>query len=233
MSDFIPPAHTCPQCGIPVIEEALEGLCPGCVATLYPCATTAITGNAAIGTDEAGILIYPRGLKPGSLPNSEFQGLLRTSTAIRFLKWIELIELKSAYSRFRKQESTDAWIFAENGEAVGPVSFDDILVKLREGQSPLAIIHESKAHDEEPNWSELVYNPVWSRPFVALVWSIGFWFAAIIVGFVSLQPLLPAGMIRTLGSIVYCLLVLSAAYTLSKPHLKNWSTRIRKYRTRT
>ncbi len=155
-----------------------------------------------------------------------------TSVAIRFLSWIELIQLRSDYRRFREQESTDAWIFVENSEVVGPVSFDDILLKLREGQSPLDIIHESKAYDETPDWSKVAYRPVWSRPFAALAWTISFWTTVAGVGFIIVNSLLPFGIIRTLGSAAYWLLVLGVTYSRTGPHLRTWSARVREFCTR-
>ena len=153
------------------------------------------------------------------------------SAPIRLLRWIELIGLESDYGRFRKQEPTDAWMFVEDREAKGPVPFNEILFKLREGESPLDVIHESKAYEAEPKWSELVYNPVWSRPGAALAWTIGFWIMAVSIGFIFLRLLLPFGMIRTLGSIAYCLLGLGLAFNRSKPHLSTWSARLRGPRT--
>jgi hypothetical protein len=155
----------------------------------------------------------------------------RISTSIRFLRWIELVGLESDYARFRKQEATDAWMFVEDGEAWGPVPLNEILLKLREGQSPLAIIHESKAYDEEPKWSELVYNPAWSRPGVALAWTIGFWLMAIGIGFLFVRLLLPLGTLRTLGTAAYFLAALGVAYARTRPHLKKWSARVREHRT--
>jgi hypothetical protein len=153
------------------------------------------------------------------------------SAPIRFLRWIELIGLESDYGQFRKSEPTDAWMFVEDQEAKGPVPFNEILHRLREGQSPLDVIHESKAYEAEPKWSELVYKPVWSRPVAALAWTIGFWVMAVSVGFILFRFLLPVGTIRTLGSIAYCLLALGIAYTRSKPHFSSWSARLRSPRT--
>ena len=147
------------------------------------------------------------------------------------MRWIELIGLESDYRRFRNQETTDAWMFVEDGEAWGPVPFNEILLKLREGQSPMAVIHESKAYDEEPKWSELVYNPAWSRPGVALAWTIGFWIMAISIGFLLVRLLLPFGTIRTLGTAAYCLTGLGVAYSRTKPHLQKWSSRVRRQHT--
>ena len=155
----------------------------------------------------------------------------RISTSIRFLRWIEFIGLESDYGRFRKQESADAWMFVEDGEAKGPVPFHEILLKLREGQSPLHIIHESKAYDEDPKWSELVYSPAWSRPGVALAWTIGFWIMAIGIGFIFARLALPFGTARTLGTVAYCLTGLGIAYSRTKPHLKRWSSRVRASRS--
>jgi len=151
----------------------------------------------------------------------------RISTSIRFIRWIELIGLESDYSSFRKQEPTDAWMFVENREAKGPVPFHEILLKLRDGQSPLDVIHESKAFEENPKWSELVYSPAWSRPGIALAWTVGFWIMAISIGFIFVRLLLPFGTVRTLGTVTYCLVGLGVAYSRTKPHLKKWSDRVR------
>jgi hypothetical protein len=151
----------------------------------------------------------------------------RISTSIRFLRWLELIGLESDYRGFRKQETTDAWMYIEDGEAKGPVPFSEIILKLREGQSPLDIIHESKAYDEDPKWSECVYTPAWSRAGVALAWTIGFWFMTICIGFILVRLLLPFGTVRTLGTAGYFLAGLGFAYSRTKPYLAKWSARVR------
>jgi hypothetical protein len=164
--------------------------------------------------------------KPSLRAGEDPPGASRISTSIRFLRWIELISLESDYGNFRKQEATDAWMFVEGGEAMGPVPFSEILYRLREGQSPLNVIHESTAYDEAPTWSELAYDPAWSRPGTALAWTIGFWVMAISIGFILLRLLLPFGMIRSVGTVAYFLVGIVFAYSRTKPYLKKWTDRV-------
>jgi hypothetical protein len=160
-------------------------------------------------------------------PDASTPAVARISTSIRLLRWIEIIGLESDYSKLRKQEPLDAWMFIEDGQPMGPVPLREILLKLREGQSPIDIIHESKAYDTEPQWSELVYNPVWNRPGAALAWTIGFWIIVVSIGFITMRIVLPFGILRTLGTIAYVLGALGLAYARTKPHLKAWAARTR------
>jgi hypothetical protein len=125
----------------------------------------------------------------------------------------ELINLESDYKEFRKRESVDSWYYVEDAEAQGPVTFTEILSRLRNGDSPLTVIHESKAHDTDPRWSSLAYNPVWNRPLVAISWTIGFWLVFACAGYVLLQLLLPDS-IRHFVGIAYWLAAL--AYVLNR-----------------
>ena len=122
--------------------------------------------------------------------------------AIHLLRWLELISLELDYKEFRKRESIDSWYYVKDAEAQGPVTFTEILARLRNGDSPLAVIHESKAHNTDPRWSSLAYNPVWNRPLVAIPWTIGFWLVVACAGYVALQLLLPDS-IRHIVGIAY------------------------------
>ncbi len=145
---------------------------------------------------------------------------------IRILRKLELFSLQSDYASFRKQETEDAWMFVQEGKAMGPVSFHEILNHLLDGQSPLSVIHESRAYEEQPYWSELVYKPVWKNPIAATAWAVGFWIMAASVGFILLRFLLPSG-IRTFGSVAYSLLAMAAAYFQTRPHHAAWSAKLR------
>ena len=153
--------------------------------------------------------------KPLPSVNADTNPQTRLGTPIRLLRWIELIGLESEYKQFKKQEATDAWYYVESDEARGPVSFTELLAMVRDGNSPLSIIHESKAEADEPQWTNLNYDPAWKRPSMALWWTVGFWLIVLCIGFVALQLLLPDS-IRHIVGIVYWLATLGVIYKRNK-----------------
>ena len=140
----------------------------------------------------------------------------RISPAIRLLRWIELIGLESDYKQFRKQEATDDWYYLDGNEGVGPFTFTELLIMVRDG-TPLTVIHESKVLEAGAEWSDITYKPVWTRPSVALWWTIGFWVFALSAGFMVVQMLLPAG-IRGIAAIAYWLAAAAIAFQKNKHH---------------
>ncbi len=69
--------------------------------------------------------------------------------------------------------------------------FREVLDRLLKGEVPLAILREDEAGQDPPPWQTLAYRACSTDRPTVLAWIIGFWIAAIFIGWVAVATLGP------------------------------------------
>ena len=107
----------------------------------------------------------------------------------------------------------DAWYLSCDGQTVGPETFAQILQRLVRGQASVAILHESAAEEDEPQWRFLSYRAWCLNPLTSTAWMIGFWTLAVMLGWVLVCLSLPQ-FLRGYGEAAYGLGLVAFAAAL-------------------
>jgi hypothetical protein len=118
---------------------------------------------------------------------------------LRLLALLDYLGLKSRYRSLVKQSAAhNAWFVHREGETLGPEPIEAILQRLAAGESNLAIIHASALAEPEPEWQILTHQ-CWRDDLpTAVVWVVGFWMLAVLLGWMLI------GLIQPLSLRVYC-----------------------------
>jgi hypothetical protein len=139
---------------------------------------------------------------------------------LRILRWLEWHGLALDRAAIRKEGAGDTWWLCQNEEMHGPFAFGEIITALVGGAGAISIVQNARAQDEVPPWRNLSYKPLWSRRWIAVLWTVAFWGICGALGFGVAQLFLPFGTpIRFFGIIAYWVLfaALLASLTLRRP----------------
>ena len=140
---------------------------------------------------------------------------LLSALPLSILAWIETQALKLEYTALRKQSAAqDAWYLSSNGQTIGPETFAQILQRLVRGQVSVAILHESAADEDEPQWRFLGYRAWCLNPLTSTAWIIGFWTLIVMLGWVLVYLSLPQSL-RGYGEAAYGLVLVAFSAMLA------------------
>jgi len=118
----------------------------------------------------------------------------RIPLPVRLLRWLELWGLHLHYTRVRAAETSDEWLVHSGDGPQGPIPFRQTLRLLLDGQSPIYILHVSKAPTTpgaEAPWIKLSYSPVWNNPRAGRAVTVCFWSVLVLLGFGILTNMVP------------------------------------------
>ena len=153
-------------------------------------------------------------LKSGSL------GQKLSTPPLSLLAWLEMRALKMEYAAYVRQAAVDdAWYVHFEGATEGPQRFEDVLQRLIDGQSHLAILHASAVDEDAPSWRFLSYRSWSLNPVTSSLWIVSFWVLALLFGWVLVCLLLPSP-VRGLREGVYGLGLLALAGAMFSPKMR-------------
>jgi hypothetical protein len=142
------------------------------------------------------------------------------------LAWLEMQALKMEYAALIKQSAVDdAWYVYRDGATEGPEKFTQVLQRLLEGQSSLAVLPASAVDEEERPWRFISYRSWCLNPVTSTLWIISFWMLAMLFGWALVCTIVPFP-VRAFGERAYGLALLALAGASLSPKfrmtLANW-----------
>ena len=112
---------------------------------------------------------------------------------VSLLYYAELQGLKIDHSTLVKESRTrgDTWLVSAREEVFGPMPLRDAFSMVLQGEQQIALLHESETANPEPTWRNIAYTAWWSRPKIALLWTVGVGLVAALLGWMAVCLITP------------------------------------------
>ncbi len=141
-----------------------------------------------------------------------------SSVPLSLLNFIELTVLRRRYaSMVWVRPEQDRWFVSSDQGTFGPVRFSEALQRLVQGETPLAVLHEDEANQDPEPWRILAYRSCTLDRATKWTWIVGFWIAAIFLGWVLISTFEPIAL-QPILQWVYIVGVIAAMAWFGLPH---------------